>query len=247
MCDPRDLAIGAVLGQRDKGKPYVVYYASKTLNKAQRNYTTIEKELLAVVYALDKFRAYLVGSNIIIFTDHSALKYLLTKKNAKARLIRWVLLLQEFNLQIKYKKGVENVVADHLLRLTIEHNTHNPPINDEFPEESLLLVENIPWYAHIANFLETGELLADWKAQDRKFFFTKIHSYYWEEPFLYKYCGNQIIRRCVLQGEQQGILSHCHENACGGHFASQITAMKVLRYGFYWPSIFKDSHTMCRG
>ena len=71
----------------------MVYYASKTLNEAERNYTTTLKELLAVVYALDKFRAYLVGSDIVIFTDHSALKYLLTKKNAKARLIRWVLLL----------------------------------------------------------------------------------------------------------------------------------------------------------
>ena len=115
-----------------------------------------------MVYALDKFRAYLVGSIIIIFTDHSALKYLLTKQNVKARLIRWVLMLQEFNLQIRDKKGVENVVADHLLRLTIAHNTHNPPINDDFPEESLLLVENTPWYAHIANYLATGELLVDW-------------------------------------------------------------------------------------
>ena len=70
MCDASDLANGAVLGQREDGKPH--YYASKTLNEAQRNYTTTEKELLAVVYALDKFRAYLVGSDIIIFTDHSA-------------------------------------------------------------------------------------------------------------------------------------------------------------------------------
>ena len=99
---------------------------------------------MAVVYALDKFRAYLVGSDMIIFTDHSALKYLLTKKNVKARLIRWVLLLQEFNLQIKDKKGVENVVTDRLSRLTIAHNTHNPLINDDFPEEFLLLVEKSP-------------------------------------------------------------------------------------------------------
>ena len=132
MCDASDLVVGAVLGQRAQGKPYVVYSTSKTLNEAQRNYTTTEKELLAVVYALDKFRAYLIGSNVIIFTDHSALKYLLTKKNARARLIRWVLLLQEFNMQIRDKKGVENVVADHLSRLTIAHNTHNPPIYDEF-------------------------------------------------------------------------------------------------------------------
>ena len=152
MCNASDLAVGEVLGQRAKGQPYVVYYASKTLNEAQRNYTTTEKELLAVVYALDKFRAYLLGAEIIIFTDHSALKYMLTKQNAKAWLIRWVLLLQEFNLQIRDKKGVENVVADHLSRLTIAHNTHNPPIFDEFQEESLLAVDSAPWFAHIANF-----------------------------------------------------------------------------------------------
>ena len=93
MCDASDFAIGAVLGQREDGKPYVIYYASKTLNKAQRNYTTIEKELLAVFFALDKFRTYLVGSFIMVFTNHLALKYPLTKQDAKARLIRWILLL----------------------------------------------------------------------------------------------------------------------------------------------------------
>ena len=98
MFDASDLPVGEVLRQRTEGKPYVVHYARKTLNEAQRNYTTNEKELLAVVYALDMFHAYLIRVNIIIFTDHSALKYLLTKQNAKARLIRWVLLLQEFNL-----------------------------------------------------------------------------------------------------------------------------------------------------
>ncbi|RVW35269.1 Retrovirus-related Pol polyprotein from transposon 17.6 [Vitis vinifera] len=207
-----DFAIGAVLGQREDGKPYVIYYASKTLNEAQRNYTTTEKELLAVVFALDKFRAYLVGSFIIVFTDHSALKYLLTKQDAKARLIRWILLLQEFDLQIRRQERVENVVADHLSRLAIAHNSHVLPINDDFPEESLMLLEKTPWYAHIANYLVTGEV------------------------------PNQIIRKCVPEEEQQGILSHCHENACGGHFASQKTAMKVLQSGFTWPSLFKDSH-----
>ncbi|WJZ98606.1 hypothetical protein VitviT2T_017118 [Vitis vinifera] len=247
MCDASDFAIGAVLGQREDGKPYVIYYASKTLNEAQRNYTTIEKELLAAVFALDKFRAYLVGSFIIVFIDHLTLKYLLTKQDAKARLIRWILLLQEFDLQIGDKKGVENVVADHLSRLAIAHNSHVLPINDDFPEESLMLLEKAPWYAHIANYLVTGEVPSEWKAQDRKHFFAKIHVYYWEEPFLFKYCADQIIRKCVPEEEQQGILSHCHENACGGHFASQKTAMKVLQSGFTWPSLFKDSHIMCRG
>ena len=158
MYNASDLTVGAVLKQRVEEKPYVVSCTSKTLNEAQRNYTTTDKELLAVVYALDKFRAYLIGVEIIIFTDHSALKYLLTKKNAKSRLIRWVLLLQEFNLQIRDKKGVENVVVNHLSRLTTAHNTHNPPIYDEFLEESLLTVDSAPWFAHIANFLVTGDV-----------------------------------------------------------------------------------------
>nr|CAN76445.1 hypothetical protein VITISV_016876 [Vitis vinifera] len=185
MCDASDFAIGIVLGQREDGKPYVIYDASKTLNEAQRNYTTIEKELLVVVFALDKFHAYLVGYFIIVFSDHSALKYLLTKQDAKAR-------------------------------LAIAHNSYILPINDEFPEESLMLLEKTPWYAHIANYLVTGEV------------------------------PNQIIRKCVPEEEQQGILIHCHENACGGHFASQKTAMKVLQSGFTWPSLFKDAYIMCR-
>ncbi|RVW95558.1 Retrovirus-related Pol polyprotein from transposon 17.6 [Vitis vinifera] len=202
LCELLLRMLRAVLGQREDGKPYVIYYASKTLNEAQRNYTTTEKELLAVVFALDKFRAYL-----------------------------------------RDKKGVENVVADHLSRLAIAHNSHVLPINDDFPEESLMLLEKTPWYAHIANYLVTGEVPSEWKAQDRKHFFAKIHAYYWEEPFLFKYCADQIIRKCVPEEEQQGILSHCHENACGGHFASQKTAMKVLQSGFTWPSLFKDAHT----
>ncbi|RVW12639.1 Retrovirus-related Pol polyprotein from transposon opus [Vitis vinifera] len=246
MCDSSDLAMGAVLGQREDGKPYVIYYASKTLNEAQKNYTTTEKELLAVVFALDKFRAYLVGSSIVVFTDHSALKYLLTKQDAKARLIRWILLLQEFNLQIRDKKGVENVVADHLSRLVIAHDSHGLPINDDFPEESLMSVDVAPWYSHIANFLVTGEVPSEWSAQDKRHFLAKIHAYYWEEPFLFKYCADQIIRKCVPEQEQSGILSHCHDSACGGHFASQKTAMKVIQSGFWWPSLFKDAHSMCK-
>ncbi|WJZ91316.1 hypothetical protein VitviT2T_010400 [Vitis vinifera] len=247
MCDASDLAMGAVLGQREDGKPYVIYYASKTLNKAQRNYTTTEKELLAVVFALDKFCAYLVGSSIVVFTDHSTLKYLLTKQDAKARLIRWILLLQEFNLQIRDKKGVENVVADHLSRLVIAHDSHGLPINDDFPEESLMSIEVAPWYSHIANFLVSGEIPSEWSAQDKRHFFAKIHAYYWEEPFLFKYCADQIIRKCVPEQEQSGILSHCHDSACGSHFASEKIAMKVIQSGFWWPSLFKDAHSMCKG
>ena len=100
MCDASDYAIGAVLGQRVEKVPHVIYYASKTLNDAQMNYSTTEKELLAIAFALDKFRSYLLGSKVLIYSDHAALKYLFSKKDAKVRLIRWILLLQEFDLEI---------------------------------------------------------------------------------------------------------------------------------------------------
>ena len=92
MCDTSDYAIGAVLGQREDKKAFVMYYASKTLDSAHANYTTMEKEFLAVVFALEKFRSYIVGSPVTIFTDHAALKYLLSKQDTKPRLTRWILL-----------------------------------------------------------------------------------------------------------------------------------------------------------
>ena len=103
-CDASDHVVEAVLGQREDKKPFVIYYASKTLDSAQSNYTTTEKEFLAIVFAQDKFRSCIVGSPIIIFTDHATLKYLLSKQDTKPRLIRWILLCQEFNLTIKDKK-----------------------------------------------------------------------------------------------------------------------------------------------
>ncbi|CAN6555558.1 unnamed protein product [Malus baccata var. baccata] len=125
--------------KRKNKLPHVIYNASRTLNDAQLNYSTTEKELLAVVFALDKFRSYLIGTKVIVFTDHAALKYLFTKKEAKPRLIRWMLLLQEFDIEIKDKKGNDNVVADHLSRLV--HEEEALPIPETFPDEQLLSIK----------------------------------------------------------------------------------------------------------
>ena len=120
MCDASNYAVGAVLGQRIDKKSHVIYYVSRTLNPVQCNYSTMEKELLSIVFALDKFRSCVLGSKVIVYSDHAALKYLLAKKESKPRLIRWILLLQEFDMKIKDRKRVENPVADHLSRLIRE-------------------------------------------------------------------------------------------------------------------------------
>ncbi|GJV82692.1 reverse transcriptase domain-containing protein [Tanacetum coccineum] len=159
MCDASDYAVGAVLGQRKTKHFQPIHYLSKTMTDAQAHYTTTEKELLAVVYAFEKFWPYLVLSKTIVYTDHSALKYLLAKQDVKLRLLRWILLLQEFDVIIRDKKGAENLAADHLSGLENPHqgDLEKKEINETFPLETLRMVtfrgdSSTLWFANTANY-----------------------------------------------------------------------------------------------
>jgi hypothetical protein len=189
MCDASDYAVGAMLGQRMEKLPHVIYYASKTLNDAQLNYFTTEKELLAVVFALHKFRSYLLGSKVLVYSDHAALKYLLSKKNAKSRLIRWILLLQEFDIEIRDKKSFENIVADHLSRLVVDFNEDVVLIAETFPDEQLMHISQIlaPWFTDIVNYLVTAQIPSHWTKQDRSKFLARVKYFFWDDLYLFKY------------------------------------------------------------
>ena len=183
MCDASNYAVGAVLGQRINKQPHVIHYASKTLNATQCNYSTTEKELLAIVFALDKFRSYLLGTKVIVFSNHAALRHLLAKKESKPCLIRWILLLQEFDLEIKDKAGAENQVADHMSRLVRKEDPE--PIQEFFPDEQLFKAQGVsPWYADIANYL-VGKILPDDMSKAEKIKIKAEAKYYvWDEPYL---------------------------------------------------------------
>ncbi|XP_050876541.1 uncharacterized protein LOC127080256 [Lathyrus oleraceus] len=245
MCDASNYVVGAVLTQRVDKAAHVIYYASRMLDSAQSNYTTTEKELLVIVFALDKFKSYLLGSKVVVFTDHAASKYLLKKPEEKPRLIWWMLLLQEFNVEIKDKSGAENLVADHLSR--IERDEYPFPIQDDFPDEQLLLVHGItPWFADIVNYLVGGVFPTGASR-------TQIHKlksdakyYVWDDPYLWKFGNDQVIRRCLPGYEIASILNLSHASQVGGHFGPQRTARKVLDSGFYWPTIFKDAYEVYR-
>ncbi|XP_062118393.1 uncharacterized protein LOC133832013 [Humulus lupulus] len=177
-------------------------------------YRSWEKELLAIVFAFDKFRPYLIGNKVVIYTDHFAIKYLMTKKDSKPRLIRWILWLQEFDVEIKDKKSTENLVADHLSRLEVDEDSSDKEvqINDAFPDEQLF--EVIP---------------PEMTMQQLKKFYLEVKHCYWEQPIVYKHCPDQVIRRCVPEEEMLSILTHCHTLHCGGHFGGTRTVAKVLQ------------------
>ncbi|GJS23915.1 reverse transcriptase domain-containing protein [Tanacetum coccineum] len=249
MCDASDFAVGAVLGQRKTKHFQPIHYASKTMTEAQAHYTTTEKELLAVVYAFEKFRPYLVLSKSIVYTDHSALKYLLAKQDAKPRLLRWILLLQEFDVVICDKKGAENLTADHLSRLENPHQSklEKKEITETFPLETLGMVtfrgdNNAPWFADFANYHAGNFVIKGMSSQQKRKFFKDVKHYFWDDPFLFKICTDQVIRRCVHDKEALDILEAFHNGPTGGHHGANYTAKKIFNSGFYWPTIYKDAH-----
>ena len=138
---------------------HVIYYASRTLSDAQKIYSTVEKELLVVVFALDKFCSYLLFSKWL-HTDHAALGHLFAKKDTKPRLIRWILLLHKFDFKIKDKKGSKNLVANHLSKIFLEYTNDLVEFSEHFLDEQLFVASHtpLPWFTHIVNYLTTRKI-----------------------------------------------------------------------------------------
>ncbi|GJY58638.1 reverse transcriptase domain-containing protein [Tanacetum coccineum] len=253
MCDASDYAVGAVLGQQKTKHFQPIHYASKTMMDAQAHYTAIEKELLAVVYALEKFRPYLVLSQTIVYTDHLALKYLLAKQDAKPRFLWWILLLQEFDVIIRDKKGAENLAADHLSRLENPHqgDLEKNEINATLPLETLRMItfhsnSSTSWFADIANYHAGNFVVKGMSSQQKKKFFKDVKHYFWDDPYLFRICADQVIRRCVHGQEVVDILTACHNGPTEGHHVANYTAKKVFDFGFYWPTIYHDAHDIVK-
>ncbi|RDX66127.1 Retrovirus-related Pol polyprotein from transposon 17.6, partial [Mucuna pruriens] len=183
---------------------------SKITRQLRRNFWKLYLPWINFVYLL------------VVFSDHAALRYLLKKPDAKPRLIRWMLLLQEFDLEIRDKKGAENSVADHLSR--IERESEQLPIRDEFPDEQLLHIKT-------ATSQFPPEASRSYKEKIR----SEAKYYVWDDPYLWRLCSDKIIRRCIPDTE-------INSAPRGGHYRSSRTARKVLDCGLCWPSIFRDAH-----
>nr|GEW13211.1 reverse transcriptase domain-containing protein [Tanacetum cinerariifolium] len=223
MCDASDFAISAVLGQRQENNFTPIHYASKTMTKAESNYTTTEKEMLAVVYALEKFWSYLIMNKRIVYTDHFALKYLFAKKDSKARLLQ-----------------------------NPHQNVLDPKeINESFALETLNMVSSrgnssTPWFADFANYHVGNFVVKGMSSQQKNKFFKDVKHCFWDDPFLFKVCVDQVIRRCVHGQEAIDILRACHYGPTGGYHGSNYTTKKVFDFGFYCPIIYRDAHDLVK-
>jgi len=136
-------------------------------------------------------------------------------------------------------------VADHLSRIS-NAPVETISINENFPDEHILVMCKEPWYADIVNYLVTGQTPSNWSRQDKHRFFTQMRFFFWDETYLFKYCPDQIIRKCRSEDEHHSVLTFCHKFSCGGHFGPRKTAEKVLHNGFYWPTLFKHSFNFCK-
>jgi len=197
------------------------------------------------LFALDKFKSYILGSKVIIYTDHAALKFLLNKADSKAKLIRWMLLLQEFDIEIRDKSETHNLVADHLSR--IEKEEDDSLIQDNFPDEVLLALTYVKcmfpesWFADIVNYFVVCAIPLSFSKSERTKLKSVAKHYVWEDPILWRIGSDQVIRKCAPDNKIPNVLEFCHSSPCGGQYGTQRTSRKVLDCGLYWPTFFKDA------
>ena len=244
--DASDVAIGSVLSQKDdKGFDHPIYYSSRQLNPAERNYTVTEREALGMIYSVQKFRHYLLGYAFVFHVDHDALKYMVNKPQLSGRIARWVLLLQEFTFTIEVRPGKKHANADHLSRLTTELGTEAIP--DALPDAHLFAVEVVSQeYAVLIQYLTTQSFPITFTEKMKQNLIEKSIPYTMIEDVLYKKGKDGLLRRCIFQSEVQMILDGCHKDCCGGHFAGDSTTRKALTSGYWWPNLFKDAHRYTR-
>nr|GEX95380.1 reverse transcriptase domain-containing protein [Tanacetum cinerariifolium] len=207
-------------------------------------------DVCLLVYAMLQAHSKVL-SKTIVYTDHLALKYLLVKQDAKLRLLRWIILLQEFDVIIRDKKGAENLVADHLSRLENPHQDEleKKEITKTFPLETLGMIAfhddlSTPWFTDFANYHAGNCIVKEMSSQQKKKFFKDVKHYFWDDPYLFKICVDQVIRRCVHGQEAVDILTACHNEPTGGHHGANLIAKKIFDSGFYWPTIYRDAHDL---
>jgi hypothetical protein len=239
--DAYSIALGPVLKQPGEGDiDHPLAFSSRKLSTTEINYTTTEREGLAMVYALHKFHHYLLGGHFKMFIDHSTLKYLVNKPVLGGRICRWLLLFQEYDFEIIIKPGRMNKGPDNLSRL--EHGEEPTSLEDTLSDAQLMAIRKIDeHFIEMVQFLLTGITPSQYTIPQKKQLVVCTADFSLIFRQLYKMGPDEILKRCIMEEERPMILTKAHEGIAGGHYAVKETEQKVLRAGLWWPSLHQDA------
>lgn len=216
--DASSFAIGAVLTQNIDGVDHPIAYCSRTLNKQEINYSATERELLAVIFALEQYRAYVEGRKCSIVTDHASLQWFFNLKNPSGRLCRWACRLSQFNFDVVHRKGKDHVVPDCLSRVKLD-SVEFSQIKD-------------PWYLNLfENVSSKPHLFPNFKIDNNKIYRFSKNKYNITSQFDWKLVAPQEDRLEILQ--------KCHDDPSASHFGVAKTHKRIASL-YFWPSMFKD-------
>ncbi|GJV26773.1 reverse transcriptase domain-containing protein [Tanacetum coccineum] len=235
MCDASDFAIGAILGQQKNKHFQRINYANKTMTEAQAHYTTTKKELLAVVYAFEKFQSYLPRQ----------------KRKAPRKRNLPPIIIQDMRTLIKINTRTREITENIPSRNsgTLLLRAYSTPCFARLLQTTIRgtsLSDSTPWFADFANYHAGNFIVKGMSSQQKNKFFKDVKHCFWDDPFLFKIYADQVIRRCVHGKEALDILEACHNGPTGGHHGANLTAKKVFDAGFFWPTIYKDAHELVK-
>ena len=242
--DASDIVVGAMLAQNPTSKTdQPIAYASRLLSKAEKNYTTTEKEALAMVYAVNKFCHYLLGNKFIFYMDNFALQYLVNKAQMSGRLAQWRLLFLEFDFKIIYKPGKTHDVANALSR-----NKGAEPATGilDQPTNAQLFSTQPDWIHPIIDYLQTGTFPPSMTKEARKHLAYPAILFQLVQGKLYWQRKDSRLRQVISDNQARMILKELHKGNAGGHFSQDIIVRKVLDAGYWWPTLYKDTYDYCQ-
>lgn len=240
------IALGVVIMQDGgEGLDHPIVFTSHRLSKVEKNYSTTERKGLAMVYALQKYRDYLLERHFKMYTDHSMMKYFINKPVLGGCICRWLLLFQEYDFEFVVKLGRLNAGPNHLSR--IETGDEPTSLEEGLPDAQIFVVRVVDGhFEYVIHFLKTGTTPEVYSIQQKKELV--VHTTYFSVivGHLYKMGNDEILRRYVLELEQSSILTDAHGGPTGGHYVGRATAQKILRVGLWCLNLHHDSKTHCK-
>jgi hypothetical protein len=235
-----DTTIAMVLVQEVDGIEHPIYYLSKNLNDTESKYSYVEKLALAAVQAIQRFRHYVLFRKTTVLSDCNPMTYILSRQLLGGKYSKWIAILQEFDLDFVKSKSKKALVFAELL-CDLPSSSNDETSEESIVDENLFLISvSDEWYGDIIVYLQTQKFRPNTSHSERKRIRYQSKDYMIVGDTLYRRGVDTVLRRCLTHEEAEKALNDCHSGACGGHQSGYATAQRILRAGYFWPTMFKD-------